>query len=216
MSSTVFLLVLIVSSLLAAVVVVASLPRGCAGPVQVGLGVVRAVAEAESAGGVGDTSMVTVDVESVSGQRFTGRLRQRDDDGLAAALRPGVVLLVAFDPAARERLSLADDMLAVRADFDRMLVGKGLVSADEAALVRHGIRSQGVITATRETGISREDHCEVDLDLMVSRPGGGQFPAHTTTFVPESVLDNVSPGSVVATYHREGDESAIAVCVPPH
>jgi hypothetical protein len=40
-------------------------------------------------------------------------------------LRPGVVLLVAFDPAAREQLSLADDMVAVRSEFDRMLSERG-------------------------------------------------------------------------------------------
>jgi hypothetical protein len=32
-------------------------------------------------------------------------------------LRPGLVVLVAFDPAAREELSLPDDVLAVRASW---------------------------------------------------------------------------------------------------
>jgi hypothetical protein len=31
-----------------------------------------------------------------------------------SVLRPGLVVLVAFDPAERERLSLPDDVLAVR------------------------------------------------------------------------------------------------------
>jgi hypothetical protein len=34
-------------------------------------------------------------------------------------LRPGLVVLVAFDPAVRERLSLPDDVLAVRASCAR-------------------------------------------------------------------------------------------------
>lgn len=71
-------------------------------PPSVGIGTVRSVAD-----------RVTVEVESVSGQRFVGRLH-RSDDVLTAALRPGVVLLVSFDPAARERLSLADDADAIR------------------------------------------------------------------------------------------------------
>lgn len=71
-------------------------------PPSVGIGTVRSVADP-----------VTVEVESVSGQRFVGRLH-RSDDVLTAALRPGVVLLVSFDPAARERLSLADDADAIR------------------------------------------------------------------------------------------------------
>jgi hypothetical protein len=32
-------------------------------------------------------------------------------------LRPGLVVLVAFDPAAREELSLPDDVLAVHASW---------------------------------------------------------------------------------------------------
>jgi hypothetical protein len=171
-----------------------------AGPV-VGIGTVRTV-----------TGPITVDVESVSGQRFVGRLRQRDGE---PALRPGIVLLVTFDPTARERLSLADDIAAVRSEFDQMLVRKGLATRFQLELIRHGIRSRGVVTAMRTTGDAREDYREVELDLMVVRPEGGQFPAHETTLIPASALAEVAPGSVVDAYYRSGDESAVAVCVPP-
>ena len=60
--------------------------------------------------------LVVVEVESVNGQRFTGRLCHRQGDPAVSALRPGVILLVSFDPQARDRLSLADDVVAVRAD----------------------------------------------------------------------------------------------------
>jgi hypothetical protein len=70
----------------------------------VGIGTVRTIAE-----------VITVDVVSVSGDTFIGHLRRGTGDPAASMLRPGLVLLVAFDPAARERLSLADDMVAVRA-----------------------------------------------------------------------------------------------------
>jgi hypothetical protein len=168
----------------------------------VGIGTVRTVADP-----------ITVDVESVSGQRFVGRLRQRAGE---PDLRPGVVLLVAFDPAARERLSLADDIVAVRSEFDQMLVRKGLATSSELELIRHGTRSRGVVTAMRATGDAREDYREVELDLMVLRPEGGQFPAHETTLIPASALAEVTPGSVVDAYYRSGDESAVAVCVPPN
>jgi len=159
--------------------------------------------------------LITVEVESVTGQKFVGRLRHRDDDPVTAGLRPGVVLLVAFDPDARERLSLADDMDAVRAAFDQMLVRKGLLTDGQLDLIRHGTRSRGVVTAMRPTGVAREDYREVELDLMVRKTGGGQFPAHETTLVPQSALDNVAPGSLIDTYYRRGDESAVAVCVSP-
>jgi hypothetical protein len=161
------------------------------------------------------TGPITVDVESVSGQRFVGRLRHLPGDPLVSGLQPGVVLLVAFDPAARERLSLADDIGAVRSAFDQMLVRKGLVTCAQLELIRHGIRTHGVVTAMRATGEAREDHREVELDLMVSRPEGGQFPAHETALVPASALPQLTPGSIVDAYYRQGDESAVAVCVPP-
>jgi len=156
--------------------------------------------------------VVTVEVQSVTGQTFTGRLR---DDAVTSALRPGAVLLVAFDPFVREELSLADDMLAVRAAFDRMLVDKGLLTQRQLDLIRHGTRSRGVVTAMHPTGASREDYREVALDLMVRRPEGGQFPAHETALIPASSLGKVAPGSTVDAYYRPGDESSIAVCVTP-
>jgi hypothetical protein len=170
----------------------------------VGIGTVRTVADP-----------ITVDVESVSGQRFVGRLRHCDGDPGTSELRPGVVLLVAFDPAARENLSLADDMMAVRSAFDQMMIRKGLITHPQLELIRNGTRSSGVVTAMRATGDAREDYREVELDLMVSRPEGGQFPAHETALIPASSLAEVTPGSVVDAYYRNGDETAVAVCVPP-
>jgi hypothetical protein len=180
-------------------------PAGPGASPAVGIGTVRTVAD-----------RITIDVESVSGQRFVGRLRNGKGSPVASDLRPGVVLLVAFDPAARERLSLASDIVAVRSAFDQMLVRKGLVTRDQLELIRHGTRARGVVTAMRTTGEAREDHREVELDLMVSRPEGGQFPAHETALVPASSLAEVAPGSVVDAYYRRGDESAVAVCVPPN
>ncbi|WP_454786366.1 hypothetical protein [Mycobacterium antarcticum] len=130
-------------------------------------------------------------------------------------MRPGVLLLVTFDPAMRERLSLADDMAAVRTAFDQMLVRKGLVTSVQMDLIRNGTKSRCVVTAMRATGAAREDYREVELDLMVRRPAGGQFPAHETALIPESAMTKVAPGSVVDAYYRSSDETAVAVSVPP-
>jgi hypothetical protein len=167
----------------------------------VGIGTVRQI-----------TDVITMEVQSVTGGTFTGLLR---DDSVAEALRPGTVLMVAFDPAAREHLSLADDMLAVRAAFDQMLVDKGLLTGPQLDLIRHGIRSRGVVTGMQTTGDAREDHREVELDVMVSRPEGGQFAVHETALIPASSMPRVAPGSVVDTYYRQGDESEVAISVPP-
>jgi hypothetical protein len=103
----------------------------------------------------------------------------------------------------------------VRAAFDEMLVRKGLLTGAQLRLIRHGTRSRGVVTGMRATGASREDHREVVLDVMVRKPGGGQFPAHETALIPAVSLAKVSPGSVIDAYYRAGDESAVAVCVTP-
>jgi len=116
---------------------------------------------------------------------------------------------------ASERLITAADMLAVRAAFDQMLVRKGLLTGDQLTLIRNGTKSCAVVTGMRATGSFREDYREVELDVIVRKPGGGQFPAHETTLIPASSLTRVSPGSIIDTYYRSGDESAVAVCVPP-
>lgn len=183
----------------------------------IGIGTVRAVdSDHPESVHPDEARTFTIDVENVTGQVFTGRLRYRDGDAGIESLRPGSVLLVTFDPAAREQLCLADEMAAVCADFDRMLVDKGLLTYAQLDLIRYGVKTNAVVTGLRSTGLSREDHREVVLDLMVSRDGGGQFPAHETTLVPASSLPAVGPGSVVDVYYRRGDEAAIAICIPPN
>lgn len=173
-------------------------------PGGVGRGTVRTVSDA-----------ITIDVESISGQRFVGRLRPSGGEPALAELHPGVVLLVTFDPAAREQLSLADDMAAVRSEFDQMLLRKGLVTRGHLDLIRNGTKSRGIVTAMKWTGAVREDYREVELDLMVRRPAGGQFPAHETTLIPASALPELTPGCLVDAFYRSGDESSVAVCVSP-
>jgi hypothetical protein len=60
---------------------------------------------------------VFVEVVAVSGETFVGRLAPCERDVDTSMLRPGLVVLVAFDPAAREELSLPDDVLAVHASW---------------------------------------------------------------------------------------------------
>jgi hypothetical protein len=129
-------------------------------------------------------------------------------------LRPGVVLAVRFDPGRPTEVTLADDMVAARAAFDTMLIRKGLTTPDKLDLIRRGTKSHGVVTAMRLTGQAREDFSEVQLDVMVSRPEGGQFPVREVTFIPGTSVAKVEPGSVIDTYYRSADPSRIAVCVP--
>ncbi|BBY66949.1 hypothetical protein MHEL_51920 [Mycolicibacterium helvum] len=174
----------------------------------VGVGTVQMVAEA-------DDPVIVIEVESVAGHRFTGRLCHGHGDPVVSALRPGVIVLVSFDPASRKELSLADDAIAVRAAVDNTLLRQGVLTGDQLDVIRFGTRSCGVVTGMRPTGRERADCREVELDLMVTRPGGGQFPARETTLVPEAALAKVSPGSIIDAYYLPEDESAIAVCLPP-
>jgi hypothetical protein len=185
-----------------------SRPRRVRCPRSIAVGTVQMVAGA-------DDPVIVVEVESVAGQRFTGRLCHGQDDPIVSSLRPGVIVLVSFDPASRKQLSLADDAIAVRAAADHTLLRQGVLTHDQLDVIRFGTRSCGVVTGMRPTGRERADYREVELDLMVTRPGGGQFPARETTLVPEAALVKVSPGSIIDTYYLPEDESAVAVCVPP-
>jgi hypothetical protein len=185
-----------------------SRPRTARCSRSIGVGTVQMVAGT-------DDPVIVVEVESVAGQRFTGRLCHGHDDPPVSGLRPGVIVLVSFDPASRRRLSLADDAIAVRAAADHTLLRHGVLTHDQLDLIRFGTRSSGVVTGMRATGREREDYREVELDLMVARPGGGQFPAQEVTLVPETALSKVSPGSIIDTYYLPEDESAIAVCLRP-
>jgi hypothetical protein len=88
--------------------------HGVAGPT-VGVGTV--CAPRHELTGAADGRQVFIEVVAVSGETFIGKLARCGDDPDVSNLRPGLVVLVAFDPAAREQLSLPDDVLAVRASW---------------------------------------------------------------------------------------------------
>ena len=159
---------------------------------------------------------IIVDVETVSGQHFRGHLNHHafDAEGSRATLWPGVVLAVRFDPERPTEVILADDMTAARAAFDTMLIRKGLTTADKLDLIRRGVKSHAVVTAMKPTGRVCEDYRQVELDVIVNRPEGGQFPAHEVTFIPATSVAKVEPGSIIDTYYRSTDYSHVAVCVP--
>jgi hypothetical protein len=159
-------------------------------------------------------SSATVEVETVDGTRFRGRLTASTPETECAISQPGLVVAVRFDPGRPEDLALADDIVAARAAFDQMLIRKGLTTTDKLEVIRRGTRSHGLVTALRTTGKACEDHVEVEVDLMVSRTDGGQFPAHDTAFIPAVSVPHLRPGSTVHTYYRMDDESAVAICVP--
>lgn len=113
---------------------------------------------------------------------------------------------------ADERLVTLGDLVA---EFDHMLIRKGLMTRVQLELIRTGTRSRGIITGMRATGTIREDYREVELDLMVSRRDGGQFPVRQRALIPASALAKVSPGNVIDAYYRPGDENTVAFCVTP-
>ncbi|MBX7434321.1 hypothetical protein JDV09_19790 [Mycobacterium sp. Y57] len=93
-----------------------------------------------------------------------------------------------------------------------------LIAGSAAVLLaptRAVVRSRGVVVAVRLTGAARADCREVELDVMVSRPEGGQFAARETTLIPENSLGWFTPGRVIDMFYRPDDESSVAVRIPP-
>ena len=129
-----------------------------------------------------------------------------------ATRRRGRRVHAAPDGEAEERLVTLAELVA---EFDDMLCRKGLLTGAHRVLIRTGIRSRGIVTGMRDTGTTCEDFREVELDLMVSRHGGGQFPVRQRALIPASALARVAPGSVIDAYYRLGEEDTVAVCVPP-
>jgi hypothetical protein len=78
----------------------------------IGVGTVCMVGDEGSSTADGERQIL-IEVVAVSGETFIGKLSPGEGDPDASILRPGLVVLVAFDPAAREELSLPDDVLAV-------------------------------------------------------------------------------------------------------
>lgn len=85
----------------------------------IGVGTIRTVHDVEQSTAGACQRLVTIEVESPCGEKFIGRLCCCPGDPVVSMLNPGLPVLVTFDPTARERLSLPDDVVAVRAAFDQ-------------------------------------------------------------------------------------------------
>ena len=85
----------------------------------IGVGTIRTVRDVEQSSFGARQRLVTIEVESACCETFIGRLCCCPGDPVVSMLNPGLPVLVAFDPTARERLSLPDDVVAVRAAFEQ-------------------------------------------------------------------------------------------------
>lgn len=97
----------------------------------------------------------------------------------------------------------------IRRRIRHLLIRKRLLTGAQRSVIAQGTRSRGVVTGMNATGAGHE----VQLDLMVTRPDGGQFPARETAVIPAATLPKMAPGSIVDAYYRPGDHSIIAVRV---
>lgn len=77
------------------------------------------------------------------------------------------------------------------------------------------IRSHGVIVAARPTGRGRRGRREMELDIMVSRPDGGQFAIREMARIPAVLAAEFTPGAVVDICYRPGDESSVFIAHRP-
>jgi hypothetical protein len=93
-------------------------PTGASHENRLGVGTVRTVRDVEQSIAGAVERLFTIEVETAAGDTFIGRLCCRPGDPIVSMLNPGLPVLVTFDPTARERLSLPDDVVAVRAAFD--------------------------------------------------------------------------------------------------
>ena len=85
----------------------------------IGVGTIRTIRDVEQSSVGAGEKLVTIEVETACGETFIGRLCCCPGDPVVSMLNPGLPVLVTFDPTARERLSLPDDVVAVRAAFDQ-------------------------------------------------------------------------------------------------
>lgn len=95
--------------------------------------------------------------------------------------------------------------------FGFLIAGSAAVLLVPAGTVT---KSRGVVVGMRLTGDFTADRPHVELDIIVSRPEGGQFAARETAVIPESSLADFTPGSIIDMYYRPGDESSVAVRIP--
>ncbi|WP_154795271.1 hypothetical protein [Occultella kanbiaonis] len=159
---------------------------------------------------------LVLDVETPQGQRFRAEART-----LVAHHELGQLTVGAHYPVRYRAEDLSTVELAVDADpdqiqtaFNAVMVRRGLTAPEAIEVAERGVPTTGVVTALVPTGRVREGHTEMEVQLLVNRPDGSQYPATKTSFVPQSAITAVQVGRVVQMRVLPWDEQRIALALP--
>ncbi|MBZ2196519.1 hypothetical protein [Occultella gossypii] len=179
-----------------------------------GIAVGRVVSLNRTALSVNDVPQqrLVLDVETPDGGRFRSQATQLIPEHELGAFEPGALLPVRYRPGRTRSVSLiADSSDAAQAALNDYLVGKGLITPQDLDVARRGVRTSAVVTAATPTGQVRDGHTQLQLDVLVARPDGSQYPVTQRLFVPASQLSRVHVGSRVATFVLPEDEQRVSV-----
>ena len=123
------------------------------------------------------TDVVTVEVESVTGLRFTGRLH--DDSRCRRRCVPAPCCWSHSTPLRANTFHWQTTCWPFAPLSTRCSSTRACSPNHQLDLIRHGTRSRGVVTGMCATGETREDYREVELDVMVQQARRRPVPGCT-------------------------------------
>ncbi|MGI6877199.1 hypothetical protein [Microbacterium sp. gxy059] len=149
---------------------------------------------------------VFFDVTPTSGEPFVSSLRSLFDAADIAAVQPGSLFPVRYDPENLDRVEIADpEDPSVRRLLLEWRIAKGLIPPDLVDARSRGISQPASVRAMTPTGVRREGNVELEVTLLITPEDGTPAREETTTvFVRPEALGHVQVGApVYAMYEPE-------------
>ncbi|TDE93886.1 hypothetical protein EXU48_10430 [Occultella glacieicola] len=159
---------------------------------------------------------LVLDVETPQGQRFRAATTTLFAHHELGRLTVGAHCPVRYRPQDLSRVEFAVDAdpEEIQAAFNAVMVRHGLTDPAALEVAARGAVTTGVVTGLHPTGQVREDHSEVEVQLLVTRPDGSRYPATKTSFVPPTAIEAVQVGRIVELRVLPWDEQRIALALP--
>ncbi|WP_067541218.1 hypothetical protein [Nocardia crassostreae] len=152
-------------------------------------------------------------VEGSDGKSFPAHAKMIVPLTELALLRPGVVLPVRYLPGRTDRVEfdLSGDTTAAQQAMNAAMLRKGFTTPAKLDIAARGIPAQAVVRSLSVPGEIRDGHTRLDLTLLVTRPDGTAFEAHTEKFLPPAGVSQVQIGRVIKVRYLPENEREVVL-----
>ncbi|MCL2162275.1 MAG: DUF3592 domain-containing protein [Betaproteobacteria bacterium] len=158
---------------------------------------------------------VTICYKTIDGQEVDVELWMFFNADYLEKFEPGGLIPLQYDPEDTQQISVANDVdkETLQRALDAHNVATGLFTQEEIDVIKHGVKTTGVILSAQPTGNIVNGYGEMTLQVKVTRPDGGTYEASTNKPVRQEELPSAQPGNEIMVHYMPENEENIVILI---